>query len=259
MTVGMRRAGEFCWMNMITPEPAKARAFYATLLGWTYVEMPGMGHRVQGQGRDIGALFDIAAPGTPPGTPSHIGVMIKIDDAESFIAKVTSLGGTTMPVMEIGEAGRMVSATDPNGARFDVWQAKRMTGSDVDSHLHGAPTWFETLTTDVDRAAAFYTALFGWTAVTTPMEGGAYTTFALDGTPLAGMMQITQSMDAVKPHWGTYFAVDDVDRAAKVAVELGATLTVPVRDIPGVGRFCGIDSPQGVFFYLIKFLPRSEG
>jgi hypothetical protein len=28
---------------------------------------------------------------------------------------------------------------------------------------------------------------------------------------------------------------------------------VPPRDIPGVGRFCGIVSPQGVVFYAIKY------
>jgi hypothetical protein len=79
-----------------------------------------MGHRIQVGGRDIGGLFDTAAPASPPGTPPHIGVRIKVDDAEAFIAKAASLGETTRPVMEIGEAGRMVAATDPNGAHFDV-------------------------------------------------------------------------------------------------------------------------------------------
>ena len=40
---------------------------------------------------------------------------------------------------------------------------------------------------------------------------------------------------------------------AREAVALGATLCVPVMDIPDVGRFCGITSPQGVTFYVIKY------
>ena len=31
---------------------------------------------------------------------------------------------------------------------------------------NGAPTWFETLTSDTTRAIAFYEKMFGWTAKT---------------------------------------------------------------------------------------------
>ena len=46
MTTGTRRAGDFCWINMLTPRPAEAREFFGALLGWTYGEIPGMGHSV---------------------------------------------------------------------------------------------------------------------------------------------------------------------------------------------------------------------
>jgi len=69
MTTGTRKAGDFCWINMLTPNPAQAREFFGKLLGWTYVEMPGMGHRIQVGGRDIGGLFDLESPQTPKGMP----------------------------------------------------------------------------------------------------------------------------------------------------------------------------------------------
>jgi len=47
--------------------------------------------------------------------------------------------------------------------------------------------------------------------------------------------------------------VKDVGASAREAVELGANLCVPVRDIQGVGRFCGVTSPQGVTFYLVQY------
>jgi predicted enzyme related to lactoylglutathione lyase len=50
--------------------------------------------------------------------------------------------------------------------------------------------------------------------------------------------------------------VKDADEAARVAKELGATLFVPPMDIPGIGRFSGILSPQGVRFFVIQYLPR---
>ncbi len=148
----------------------------------------------------------------------------------------------------------MAVCTDPNGAEFDVREPKKFLGTDVDSTLQGAPSWFETLTTDVDRATTFYAGLFGWIPEVMQIPGYNYTTFKLGTAYVAGMMQITPEMGTTRPHWGTYFTVKDADETARKAVMLGARLCVPVRDIPGVGRFCGITSPQGVTFYVIRYM-----
>ena len=57
---GTQGQADFCWVNMLTPDPARARAFFGELLGWTYVEMPGVGHTVEVGGQSIGGLFDLA-------------------------------------------------------------------------------------------------------------------------------------------------------------------------------------------------------
>jgi uncharacterized protein len=150
----------------------------------------------------------------------------------------------------------MAECTDPNGAAFDLWQPKLSQGADADTRTHGVPSWFETMTTDTARAAAFYGKLFGWTAQTTPVTGMDYTTFSLDGAPgapVAGMMAITPAMGPMPPHWGVYFTVRDPDAAVALAGTLGGTTCVPPQDIPGVGRFAGITSPQGATFYVIRY------
>ena len=35
MSHGIRKPGEFCWINVITPQPDAAREFFAAVLGWT--------------------------------------------------------------------------------------------------------------------------------------------------------------------------------------------------------------------------------
>ena len=45
----------------------------------------------------------------------------------------------------------------------------------------------------------------------------------------------------------------DADESAREAVGLGATLCTRMHDLPGIGRFCGITSPQGVTFYIIEY------
>src|SRR5262249_18356059 len=151
----------------------------------------GLGHGVRVGGHDVGAIFDLKGPNTPPGTPPHIGGLLKVADADATCEKVTALGGAAWPAFDIGDQGRMAVCTDPNGAKFDVWQPRNFHGTEVDSTLRGAPCWFETLTTDVDRAAAFYSGLFGWTPEVMPMPGYDYTVFKLGGDPVAGMMRIT--------------------------------------------------------------------
>lgn len=131
---------------MLTAQPAAAREFFGTLLRWTYVEMPGMGHRVQVGGRDIGGLFDLDGPSTPPGTPPYIGVMVKVDSADATCQRVAALGGRSMPAFDIMDQGRMAVCFDPNGAEFDVWEPRMGQGTDADSTRHGAPSRFETLT-----------------------------------------------------------------------------------------------------------------
>jgi len=249
MSTGTRPIGDFCWINMLTPQPAAAREFFARVLGWTYVEMPGMGHRVQVGGRDIGGLFDLDGPATPPGTPPLIGVMVKVANADDAAAHVTSLGGHARDPFDIMDQGRMAVCRDPNGAEFDVWEPKKGQGTDADSALHGAPCWFETMTSDAPRAARFYSALFGWTAE--PMPRQNYTVFRNAGQPVAGILPAANG--ALRPHWAAYFTVRNADETAALAAAAGATVCVAPQHIPGVGRFAGITSPQGVTFYVIAY------
>ena len=252
MTTGLRKPGEFCWINMLTPRPAEARAFFGKLLGWTYFEIAGLGHGMRVGGRDIGGLFDLDGPNTPPGTRADIGVMVKVDDADA-------VGEGDGPRRQ-GEAGvRHRGAGRMAVCRPQRRRVRRLGAEDDARHRRRhhdprRPSWFETLTTDVARATEFYSDLFGWTPEVMPMPGFDYTIFKLGGTFVAGMMPITPEMGGVPPHWGTYFTVDDADEAARAAADSGPRICIPLKDIPGIGRFCGITSPQGVMFYAIQYV-----
>jgi predicted enzyme related to lactoylglutathione lyase len=50
-----------------------------------------------------------------------------------------------------------------------------------------------------------------------------------------------------------------VDATARQAVELGGSLMLPPRDIPGVGRFCLIQDPQGALLYAITYTRAGAG
>jgi hypothetical protein len=56
----------------------------------------------------------------------------------------------------------------------------------------------------------------------------------------------------VPPHWMPYIESNNVDETARLAASLGATVMVPPRDIPNVGRFALIQDPQGAVFGTYK-------
>jgi hypothetical protein len=118
---------------------------------------------------------------------------------------------------------------------------------------HGAFSWFELMTTDVDGAKKFYSNLFGWTMEEYPMEGMAYTVVKAGGEDVGGIMHLPPQAAGAPPYWGIYVTVDNVNDTAKQAVKLGAKLIVPPTDIPNVGRFCLLQDPQGAVISAITY------
>ncbi len=53
---------------------------------------------------------------------------------------------------------------------------------------HGAFSWFELVTPDVEAATSFYAKLFGWTTEKVPMEGMTYTVVKVAGEDVGGIM-----------------------------------------------------------------------
>ena len=72
------------------------------------------------------------------------------------------------------------------------------------------------------------------------------------GRSIGGMLEIQKDWGEVPPHWLVYFMVDDCDAAVTKAESLGATVAMPARDFPGVGRVALLRDPQGAAFYAIR-------
>lgn len=113
----------------------------------------------------------------------------------------------------------------------------------------GTPTWIDLGIPDLDRAMAFYGALFGWEFDVGPQETGSYTTCLLRGHRAAGMMANTDQ-DATRFWWQVYFATDDCDATAERVVDAGGTLVHAPMDAMGQGRLAVARDPVGAQFGL---------
>ena len=56
---------------------------------------------------------------------------------------------------DVFDSGRMSIITDPAGGVIGLWQAKNHIGSQV-SQEHGAISWNEYMSSDVDKSKAFF-------------------------------------------------------------------------------------------------------
>ncbi len=184
---------------------------------------------------------------------------ITVADADATCAAAAEAGGMVfMEAFDVLDAGRMAVIGDPQGAGFAIWQPKLHPGSQIVNEP-GSLVWSELAVRDTGPEPAFYEALFGWSADTTPMGGSAYTTWRLGDHPIGGMVQMDERWPAeMPPHWLTYFAVADVDATCARASELGATVHVTPMDVEGVGRLAVIGDPHGAMFAVIAMAP-AEG
>ncbi len=244
------------WVDLSTPDPAAARAFYAGLFGWDVVvnEDPQYGGYAMAR---IGAE-DVAGigPTMQPGAPASWNLYIGTDDAAGLAERVAAAGGTVVaPAFDVGDVGRMAVFQDPTGAFISAWQPNTMPGfSSTGAARFG---WAELSARGVDRAIAFYERVFGWTHRTSPMgEMGDYTEFLLDGESIAGGQEMPRMVPAEVPsYWLAYFAVADIDRAYAAAIAAGAREMLGPTDFPG-GRFAIVADPQGAAFGLLRMAPR---
>ena len=118
---------------------------------------------------------------------------------------------------------------------------------------HGAFSWSELMTSDVDAARSFYGTLFGWTFEDFLGAGAPYTLVKVGGEPVGGMMAPTSECTGKAPSWGVCVTVDDVDATARQVETLGGKLLHPPTDIPSVGRFCVLQDPQGATLSAITY------
>jgi len=102
--------------------------------------------------------------------------------------------------------------------------------------------YFTIDTPDIDKARAFYGALFGWT-FDADASNPAYAHVA-DSDPAFGFVKVERAKDF--PH--LYFRVEDVAAACARVTELGGKAAVPSQSASGLSAVVSDD--QGVSFSL---------
>ncbi len=243
------------WPELGTTDAAAAMTFYNAIFGWQDdPQLMGENwfyHLQKLNGLEAAAIYEQGEEERSRRVPPHWNTYFTVEDVDAVVEKTVQAGGSLVHgPMDVFDAGRMAVLQDPQGAMFLVWKPKQHIGCRVKQEA-GAMTWNELVTSDSTAAIEFYNSVLGTERGITmgPMD---YTLLRAGGTEVAGVLQITEDMGPIPPHWAVYFGVDDVDQTVSKAQSLGADVYVPPTDIPEIGRFACLADPQGADFNVFK-------
>lgn len=122
----------------------------------------------------------------------------------------------------------------------------------ADASIRGRILWYELMTTDMDAAERFYTAVVGWTTTVMSEPPNPYKMWMRSAdAPVAGLMPIPPGMH-FPPHWAMYVGVPNLDAAVAQVEKLNGKALSPVIDIPNIGRMRTMADPQGAAFSLYE-------
>ncbi|MFE4543497.1 VOC family protein [Arthrobacter sp. NPDC056727] len=241
-----------CRVDTFQPDPRAATEFYGPLFGWTFDDPAPMPAGLGGEyfaARYRGRL--VAGIGqAPPLTPTVWNTYIRVDDVTQTIARAEQAGGTLLAgPFGAGPEGRLAVLADATGVPFCLWQPGGNDGGRV-ADVPNSWAMSSLHTADVERAKAFYGAVFGWDSGPVPDAG--FSLWRRSGEVVAAVTPTGGT--GVPPHWSVNFAVSDADATAERAAALGGSVLMAPMSTPGF-RNAVIGDPQGGFIAVSAVVP----
>ncbi|MDG4857946.1 VOC family protein [Streptomyces sp. T-3] len=245
--------GAPCWADAMFPDIEAAKSFYGELLGWTFGDSsPEYGGYAQASvdGKLVAA---ISPPMPGVDAPPAWNLYLASPDITATAARIRESGGTlVMEPMQVGPFGTMVTAQDPSGVFFSVWQPDTHQGFEA-QNVPGAFCWAEVTTRDAAKADAFFPAVFGYDEKRIEDDAVDFHLWSLKsgGDPVLGRLAMTDEFpESVPSYMNVYFTVADCDEALAKVRKLGGLVHMEPMDTP-FGRFASVADQQGAAFSVI--------
>ena len=254
--------GSFIWYELITGDPAAAKAFYDSVVGWQIAPnpvAPGLEYRmiVRSDGGNAGGVMTLdsamTAHGARPGWLGYVGV----EDVDAIVAKANVAGATVlMPPWDQPGVGRLAMIADPQGNPLylmkpippegDPEVASDVFARDTEQHV----SWNELSTADPVAARAFYGEMFGWTSDEFMAMGelGEYRFLTHHGTTFGAICGVMPGGSAA---WRYYIRVPSIAAAVEAVKAGGGMVTVGPHEVPGGDHIIIGTDPQGAEFALV--------
>jgi predicted enzyme related to lactoylglutathione lyase len=243
--------GTFSWTDLTTTDQGAAKQFYTELFGWTAIDNPVGEDMVysmmQIDGKNVAAISPQPQQQREAGVPAAWNSYITVESADDAASRAQGLGATVhAPAFDVMDVGRMAVIQDPQGAFFEVWEPKRHIGASL-VNAHGALSWNELASPDLDASAGFYSELFGWKVE--PFEGMGMPYMTIQTAAGGSNGGIRGAAENEPTYWLVYFGTNDIEASMSKVGELGGNTIMGPMDI-GMGKIGVVQDPQGAVFAL---------
>lgn len=247
---------KFIWYDLVTPDLAVAKDFYAHVVGWKIEDsgVPGMEYLIlKANGVQVGGMM-APSPEMMEGAKGRPWMgHVHVASVDEIAAKAKTLGGKIYrPAADIPSVGRFAVLGDTTGAAFIIFHPNgEGEPAKVADGTPGHIGWRELMSGNWQKDWDFYAALFGWKKAEAMDMGpmGTYQLFETSGGQSGGMMTKSPD-DGAMPHWNYYFNVESMAAAMKRASEKGAVFTGKAMEVPGGGFAINGKDPVGTPFSL---------
>lgn len=248
--------GKVIFVELVTPDLAAAKQFYAGLFGWTFRDIQAGGTEYAEaslDGQPVAGLLHKEVPAGEHRQPAWL-TFIAVRDVDA--AKTIALQHGAKVLFEphgIPHRGREAVFADPQGAVFAVLASSSGDPPDVLAES-GQWIWSSLRTSDPDTAAAFYQTLFDYEVFELPSDDGTqHLLLASDNYARASVNALPANRPNAYPHWLNYVRVEDaVKMTTKVAALGGRVLVEPRVDRQG-GKVAVVADPLGAPFGLLEW------
>lgn len=248
--------GKVILVELVTPDLAVAKQFYAGLFGWTFRDVQSAGTKYAEaslDGRPVAGMIQRDVPAGEHRQPAWL-TFIAVRDADSAKAIALQHGAKILfGPRSIPNRGREAIFADPQGAIFAVLDSSSGDPPDVLA-APGEWIWSSLITTDPDTDAAFYQTLFDYEVFDLPADEGAqHVMFASDNYARASANTLPANQANAHPHWLNYVHVEDTVKMTAKLVALGGRVLVEPRMDRHGGKVAVVADPQGAPFGLLEW------
>jgi len=247
--------GKVIWVDLVTPDMARAEPFYAGLFGWKFDAVVGDPNYVIASldGQAVGGLYQKTPTPNQARQPAWLTFIAASDvDAARRLALAHGAKLLSGP-KSYPQRGRQAVFADPDGAVFAVLASSSGDPPDFLA-APGEWIWSSLLAHDADREAAFYQTLFGYDVFDLPNDGPLeHLILSSDDFARVGVNSLPNDSARRHPHWLNFVRVlDAADTAARAATLGGRVLVEPRLDRHG-GRVAVIADPTGAPFGIMEW------
>lgn len=258
--------GKIVYAQLTTPDLTKAKAFYGSLLGWTFQDRPvSRGHYAEAlvNGHVVAGLVERPLPDTD--NPPHPLWLPFISAADvQNVAKSSRQWGAKVLFRPAAVQGRgeQTIIADPQGALFAALHAPQGDPGDTNATTQGDWIWNALLTSAPSASAGFYQKLFGYQVEAAPAPD-TNQRYILESQSVARatVNPLPPSLPQnARARWLSFVQVDSVGSAAEKAVQLGGRVLVEPHLDHQNSMIAVLADPAGAAFGVMEWHdPSSAG